>query len=144
MHKTYGSGNHSKLRHPWDTYADHAMTDWQVNLRHEVKRKTLLVAMLEVHLHVHKLCTNVHAALIISHASTLPLGIEESSMKQIRRLPDDNARIIFVSKNICCGYSLESPRNKNIYGYSFRRGDSNEYLRYMFFVFFWEISKIIP
>ena len=49
------------------------------------------------------------------------------SEDQIRRVFDDNWRIIFseqfsIKKNIYCGYSLESSR----------RGVSNEYPQYMF------------
>ena len=38
---------------------------------------------------------------------------------------------LVLHKNVCCGYSLESPR----------RGDSNEYLQH---IFYGEMWKIIP
>ena len=45
-------------------------------------------------------------------------------MEQIRRISEDNSRIIslVLHKSICCGYALESPG----------RGDPNEYLPHMF------------
>ena len=56
------------------------------------------------------------------------------TVEQIRRVFDDNWRIIFIilHKNICCGYSLESPR----------RGDSNEHPQHI--IFLWRNKQNYP
>ena len=55
------------------------------------------------------------------------------SVLQIRRVFDDNSMIIMsvLHKNICCGYSLELPR----------QGNSNEYPQHMFL---WRNKQTCP
>ena len=62
--------------------------------------------------------------LQLNYNFSLPIQQAIVTVEQIRRVFGDNLGkiLLFLHKNICCGYSLESPR----------QGDSNEYPQHMF------------